>query len=92
VLDDFHYREQQVQLERGDTLILFTDGLSEAEDAQSNQFGKERIARCLAELPPAARADEVLTALRHAVTQFMQGATPADDLTLLVIRWRGAND
>ena len=89
VLDQFDYREQQLRLERGQSLTLFTDGITEAENANGEQFGKERLARCIASLPLEASAADMLEALRSAVSAFVGEAQASDDLTLVVVRWIG---
>jgi serine phosphatase RsbU (regulator of sigma subunit) len=89
VLEQFDYREQQLHLERGESLTLFTDGITEAENASGEQFGKERLAQCLASLPVETSAADMLDALRAAVSAFVGTAQPSDDLTLLIVRWIG---
>lgn len=78
------YPQVQLRLRAGEGLLMFTDGLSEAEDAQGRAFGESRIAETLAavrSLDPQACVD----ALTSSVQQFRQGS-PADDLTLLYLQ------
>jgi sigma-B regulation protein RsbU (phosphoserine phosphatase) len=78
------YPQVQLRLRAGEGLLMFTDGLSEAEDARGRAFGEARIAETLAavrSLDPQACVD----ALTAAVQQFRQGS-PADDLTLLYLQ------
>lgn len=89
VLADYDYPEQRLQLARGDTLVLFTDGITEAEDRSADQFGKTRLARCLERLPPDTNARGVLEQVLGDVQAFVAGAPASDDLTLLVLRWVG---
>ena len=89
VLDQFDYREQQLRLERGESLTLFTDGITEAENASGEQFGKQRLAQCLERLPMETSAADMLEALRSAVAAFVGGAQASDDLTLVIVRWMG---
>jgi adenylate cyclase len=89
VLEQFEYREQQLSLQRGESLTLFTDGITEAENAGGEQFGKPRVAQCLIRLPIDASANEMLEALRAEVGAFVGAAQPSDDLTLLIVRWLG---
>lgn len=89
VLDEFDYREQRLSLRPGESLTLFTDGITEAENTSGEQFGKSRLASCLDRLPVSARAAEILDALRAEVEGFVGEAQRSDDLTLLVIRWIG---
>lgn len=85
------YREQELELGIGDALLLYTDGVSEAMDAQRNQFGIERLVasaeRHLSQ-PPEVAAHSVL----GDVLRFQSGSQ-RDDVTLVVVRReRGEND
>jgi serine phosphatase RsbU (regulator of sigma subunit)/CHASE2 domain-containing sensor protein len=92
VLAHYRYPEQRTTLAPGTTLVLFTDGVSEAEDASGAQFGKERLARCLAALPADAPAKATLAAIRRDIDAFVGGAPVSDDLALVVWRWLGTAD
>ena len=89
VLEHFDYREQQLDLERGESLVLFTDGITEAENASGEQFGKARLAQCLTRLAFDTHPTEMLEAVRAEVGAFVGAAQPSDDLTLLIVRWVG---
>jgi len=89
VVEDYDYHTQELTLAPGEGLVLFTDGISEAEDKSGRLYGKERMALCIAELPRQAPAAEMLRAIRGDVKTFAAGAAPSDDLTLLVLRWFG---
>ena len=90
-LNNVAYQEAIVQLEPGDLLVLYTDGLTDSENAQGEAFGAARV------LDWAGRqwqrpAAEVETSLLQAATGFCHGHQQADDLTLLVIRFLGENN
>jgi adenylate cyclase len=90
-LQDFAYRSARVQLERGDTLLLITDGITEAQDARGALFGGERLQQVLAvQQERRASAQELVQSLQRDVAAFVQGAPAADDLTILALRWCGA--
>jgi serine phosphatase RsbU (regulator of sigma subunit)/CHASE2 domain-containing sensor protein len=89
VLEGFEYPQQQVRLAPGSSLVLFTDGVPEAENARGELYGKERLESCLGALPPDADAGRVLQAVRADVAQFVAGAAASDDVTLVVLRWLG---
>lgn len=76
---------EEIMLEPGDSLILYSDGLTECMNAKHELYGEERLARCASEC--AGRpAVEIETAILEDVREF-QGKAPAhDDLTILVIR------
>jgi sigma-B regulation protein RsbU (phosphoserine phosphatase) len=77
------------KLEPGDTLVLFSDGVTEAADVSDEFFGVPRLIETLAthyESP----LDEAKAAVITAVEQFSAGAEQADDLTLLLVRYTGS--
>jgi serine phosphatase RsbU (regulator of sigma subunit)/CHASE2 domain-containing sensor protein len=88
-LASFEYHEQHWRLQPGDLLVLFTDGIAEAEDRAAALYGKERLAQCLKRLPAGASAAAAVAAVRADVDAFVAGAPASDDLTLLVLRWLG---
>ncbi len=79
------YASRTLKLNRGDTLVLYTDGLSEARNRDGAEYGAERIAGVLGaarHLHPQALAAACLDDLAG----HLRGAPKADDLTLMVIR------
>ena len=89
VLEGFEYPQQEARLAPGSSLVLFTDGVPEAENARGELYGKERLERCLGALAPDVDAGQVVQAVRADVAQFVAGAAASDDVTLLVLRWLG---
>ena len=89
-LETFDYRSASRRLQPGDILCLMTDGVLEAQNAAGQLYGSARIERLLSQ--PALRNGSVqalVAALDADVKAFEAGAKAADDLTLLVLRWRG---
>jgi phosphoserine phosphatase RsbU/P len=83
VLPDWIYQDSTVQLERGDTLLLSTDGITEAENPRLEEFGEQRLLE-------AARAGngsalDTQRAVMQQVTAYC-GGNFRDDATLLVLR------
>jgi sigma-B regulation protein RsbU (phosphoserine phosphatase) len=78
-------------LEPGDTLILFTDGITEAANQHDEQFRIERL-RKVVERYSSAAIDELPTAILAAVEKFTCCAHQDDDLTLLIIRYQGEGE
>src|SRR4051794_5467910 len=82
------FEEETVQLARGDWLIVFSDGVSEALSVDGEEFGEARIVetaqRHLAIQPP-----EMLQAIFADVRVFTKGAAQNDDITALVLRYGG---
>lgn len=75
----------RVQLNKGDTLFLYTDGLSESLDGDGNEYGADRLSQLLndnCELAP----DSMISLCRRELHTFANGSAPKDDLTLMAIR------
>lgn len=87
VVDDFAYRSARTRLAPGELLCVVSDGVTEARDAGATLYGIARVERVLAGVDSA---DAAVDALRRDVAAFGAGAEPADDLTVLALRWRGA--
>ena len=84
VFPEWDYSRQQIQLKRGATLFLYTDGLNEAEDIDHQQFEMDRVM----ETAKAAgnNPHELIAAMSAAVAQFVGDAEQSDDLTMFAIQ------
>jgi serine phosphatase RsbU (regulator of sigma subunit) len=88
-MEDYAYAAAKTRLRRGDCLVLFTDGVTDARNAPGEMFGRPRLEALLAGLPADARPEAITTAIQNAVTRFADGTEPADDVAILVLRWDG---
>jgi phosphoserine phosphatase len=85
MLEEFPYVEDKVQLTVGDMVVMNSDGVSEAMNADGKQFGEDRLARIVL----ANRGTSASVCLQHIITAVQEyvGATPqSDDITVVVIR------
>ena len=80
------YEEETVQLEDGDTLVVFSDGVTEALNEAGDEFGEERLLRCVGEHVGCA-PDVLLDRILATVRSFAASATQNDDVTALVLRY-----
>ena len=82
------YRHQHLRLDPGDFLVLYTDGLTEAQNRADEDYGTDRLAALLAGLArqPGLTARELTTACVRDLAAFRDGAPAADDLTIMVVR------
>jgi sigma-B regulation protein RsbU (phosphoserine phosphatase) len=78
------YTESTTRLEPGDVVLLFTDGITEAEDSSDEEFGVERVAEIAASLGDPS-AERVCEAILAGVAQHTEGRPLQDDATLLVV-------
>jgi len=87
---DTQYTAACLKLEPEDTLVLFSDGVTEAMDPDEQLFGVPRLRDVLSgktNLP----LEEIQKSVLEAVENFSRGARQADDLTLLLVRYRSAD-
>jgi sigma-B regulation protein RsbU (phosphoserine phosphatase) len=85
VLADAAYREERALLGPGDLLVVFTDGVTEAEDASEVEFGDARLEQMLRG-SVALPANEVCRRVLDAVAEFEAGAEQHDDITVVAAR------
>jgi serine phosphatase RsbU (regulator of sigma subunit) len=78
---DRPYEQAVLTLEPGDTLVLYTDGVTEARDPAGDLFGPERLQKALANAPP--EVEGLGNAVLAEVNRFTAGRPPADDLALV---------
>ena len=85
VMPGLDYQEDSATLNPGDTLILYTDGVSEAMNASGEEFGVERLQQIFANQPPTS-ARMTIEAIMQAVSDFAGDTPQSDDVTCLVLR------
>ncbi len=79
------YSEQTLQLEPGDLLVTYTDGISEAMTHDDEEWGEERMMIAAAEAKDGS-AEEVLKAIFAEADKFTAGAPQHDDMTVLILK------
>jgi len=82
------FQVNQLHMEPGDLLVLYTDGVLEAANTAGAQFGQDGLQRVLGEAAGAS-AREAVERLLEAVERFTAGMAQRDDLTLLALRYEG---
>jgi sigma-B regulation protein RsbU (phosphoserine phosphatase) len=91
LIPDANYVASCVALRPGDTLVLYSDGVTEAMDPDHEMFGVSRLRELLVgkhEAPLETLKNSIL----ESVQAFSRGASQADDITLLIARYRGATN
>ncbi|MFO1324455.1 MAG: CHASE2 domain-containing protein [Burkholderiales bacterium] len=92
-VERFAYRSGRRQLRPGEVICVVTDGVADAQDAGRARYGSPRLLALLAMLArPGVTAQRVVDAVCADVRSFAAGAEPADDLTVLALRWTGPRD
>ena len=87
VLSGFEYTKQCIQMHYGETLFLYTDGLTEAENGVHEQYGEQRMLDILS-ASAIRRPREIVEAMTAGVKAFAGDAPQSDDLTMLAIRYQ----
>ena len=88
-IDGTRYTEYEIQLDPGDKLFLYTDGVPEATDAQQQMFGTTRMLEAL-NASAGDTPEQLLKDVRYAVDAFVCGAEQFDDLTMLCVERKKA--
>lgn len=82
---DADYAAATIRMQRGDILVLYTDGVIECEDPHRELFGEQRLVDVVA-ARQGATATQVLADVLRAVDRFRGGAPMSDDLSVVVVR------
>lgn len=87
-MEGARYKEYELELKPGDTLYVYTDGVSEATDAGNELFGTDRMLEAL-NGAPAAVPGELLPRVKEKIEAFVGEAPQFDDITMLGLRYCG---
>jgi sigma-B regulation protein RsbU (phosphoserine phosphatase) len=83
------YAYARVVLMPGDLVVICSDGVTEARNRSGDEFGRDRLVETMRGCR-GARPEAALEHLLEAVRKFSEGAAQGDDITALVLRYRGA--
>ena len=86
MFDFASYDQEKLTLEPGDTLVIFSDGISEAQNPDGEEYGDDRLIACLEANRGAAPA-VMREALLASARTFAAEATQSDDMTVLIVRY-----
>ena len=88
-MDIAKYKNTEIQIKKGDSIFVYTDGVAEATNANKELFGTERTLEALNAIPADASQKEVLEGVRATVDAFVKDAPQFDDLTMLGLKYNG---
>ena len=80
------YQSGRIQLQPGDLLFIFTDGVVEAVNQAEEEYGERRLLPCLQTVPAENSAADVLRRVMFDVNSFVGQVRQHDDITCLVLR------
>ncbi len=75
-----------IAIERGDIVILYTDGIIEAENEFEEMYGTERLLNLLSSVDLAAGTEEIIEAILQDVDHFVGAAERYDDMTVVIVK------
>lgn len=88
IFPDWEFVEQEMVMEPGSTIFLYTDGLTKAENATHDQFGEDRMTAILAaQTQQGASTETLISAMTDAVHEFVGDTEQSDDLTMFAIKY-----
>lgn len=85
IFEDMPFTNATVRMEKGDCLVMYTDGVTEAMNANSEEFGEDRLAACLmagAEVSVKTYIEKI----DQEITLFVDGEKQSDDITIMCLR------
>jgi len=82
------YKTYEIQLEKGDNVFVYTDGVAEATNASNELFGTDRITKALNTVPDGS-PKALIASVGKSVEDFASGAPQFDDLTMLCLKYNG---
>lgn len=88
VMEGFDYKSQSLSLKQSDTLIVYTDGVTEAMDGNHKLFGEQRLNDAVAATDACRDAREIVADITDALQCFTHGAPQSDDITILSLSIR----
>ena len=88
MMDDMEYDVHKVTLRPGDTILLYTDGVTEAMNRNAELFEETRLVDAL-KRTNGAPIPEMLKGIQDDLLRFTAGATQSDDITMLALQYRG---
>ncbi|MGH9943342.1 MAG: SpoIIE family protein phosphatase [Pyrinomonadaceae bacterium] len=85
IMPDFAYREGRTQLQRGDSLVVYSDGVTETQNVAGEEFGPMRLYDVVSRNLDASAAG-IRDKIESGLTKFAQGTDSVDDITLVIVK------
>ncbi len=87
-MEDMPYTKHSITLDKNDRLFIYTDGITEATNAQEELYGEERLLEILKKVQGSS-SKEILEKVRSDIDSFVQQAPQFDDITMLEMAFKG---
>ena len=85
MVEEAIFGEKTIDLQKGDLLVLYTDGVTEAMNTDNQEFGRERLETLIQQVE-GLQVKEVIQKIRLSLEEFSEGKPLADDTTIVVSR------
>ena len=92
IMEGLEFPVRKLQLNPGDCLFLYTDGVTEAMDEEGKLFSEEKLKTVLDAVPADSETKDILTAVSEAVKTHAGNAEQSDDVTMLGLMYKGWTD
>ena len=89
IMEDYEYKTQRYRFSPEEFLCVFSDGATEAFSPAQEEYGKPRLSEALSTLSSTTTALDIVGMAVSSIEHFVDGAEASDDLTIMVLRWRG---
>lgn len=86
VLDQFPYEKESMMIEKGSRILIYTDGVTEAENAAKDQYGEDRLLAFAGSVSPDTTSEEFVEKLIADVKSFTKDNDQNDDITIMSVR------
>ena len=88
VKEDFNYQSKKNRLQKGETIFLYTDGVTEAKNPDDQLFSEARLQQMLTRLQEKDTTD-IIQSIRSEIKIFSEGTPQYDDITMLALKFKG---
>ena len=88
VIENFHYKAEEITLNPGDIIFLYTDGITEANNDYEGFYGEDRLKEILNKHKDES-PDKIIETVKNNIFQFCQSEEQFDDMTMLAIKYNG---
>ena len=89
MLDDYMFTTQNYQLNKGDRILLLSDGVTEAMDINESLYGADRVNTLMSTLKNDTDVESLKQAMCNDIATFVGNAAQSDDITFLTLQWTG---
>jgi sigma-B regulation protein RsbU (phosphoserine phosphatase) len=86
---DFNFKSSSFTMDKGDMLLLYTDGVTDAVNPEKKQFGEQRLNESLRNLDSQNTASENLSIICDEINHFCKNAKAADDMAMILFEYKG---